>query len=441
MASNRLSAIFRRPAVGVIFIALGSAGLTLSILNHLLLGGIFSALVLIYGAWMVCRIERRLSRRLSLMIEAISNHDYSMRFGGRYAMGYERVFNDSLSRLANVMKEEKLSVAQQDYYHTLVLNVVRTGIVAVTPDGFVRQVNAEALRTLGLDVLTHVKQLTTIVPDMDTALMQMADDESRHVTFSRDGQEVHLLIRAASTMLHDKRITIFAFDNISSSLDAQELDSWIRLSHVLTHEIMNSMAPMVSLSQTLISSCGDDTSAKVRDGLNVIHDTAGGLIRFVESFRRFTSLPTPVPQLIGVSDLLSEVSNLFAAEMEGPQIIISVSPDDLLLYADPALIRQVLTNIIKNARQAIISSHQGSQIRIAASSDGDIVTIAIANDGPAIPDDVAQQIFVPFFTTKPDGNGIGLSISRQIMRLSHGSLTLRRDPLSPFHTTFLLTFE
>lgn len=376
------------------------------------------------------------------MIEAIGNNDYTMRFGGRWTMGDERTFNESLCKLADVMRAEKLAVAQQDYYHTLVLDVVRTGIVAVTADGFVRQVNAEALRTLGLDVLTHIKQVGNVVEGMDVELMQMTDGESRNISFSRDGQEAHLLIRSASASLRGKEVKIFAIDNIRSSLDAQELDSWIRLSHVLTHEIMNSMAPMVSLSQTLMSECdGEASFAKIRDGLSVIHDTAGGLVRFVESFRRFTSLPTPVPQLVGVSDLISDVMKLFEAEKYGLNISSSVEPEDLMIYADPALIRQVLTNIIKNARQAITQSGEGREVRMRAWTEGDVVTVEIANDGPSIPDEVAQQIFVPFFTTKADGSGIGLSVSRQIMRLSHGSLTLRRDADERFKTAFLLRFE
>ncbi len=442
MAYSLIGSLLRRPVAGILLIGIGAVGLTLSILNSLFWCGTASAFAVIYGAWVVWNIERRLTRRLALMIEAIGNNDYTMRFGGRWAMGDERTFNESLSKLADVMRAEKLAVAQQDYYHALVLDVVRTGIVAVTADGFVRQVNAEALRTLGLGVLTHIKQMGNIVEGMDAELMQMVDGESRHISFSRDGQEAHLLIRAASASLRGKEVKIFAIDNIRSSLDAQELDSWIRLSHVLTHEIMNSMAPMVSLSQTLMSACDGDASAdKVRDGLSVIHDTAGGLVRFVESFRRFTSLPTPAPQLIGVGDLVEDVTKLFEAEGDGPKLSSAVEPDDLMIYADPALIRQVLTNVVKNARQAIMQSGEGTEVRIKAWTEGDVVTIEVANDGPSIADDVAQQIFVPFFTTKAGGSGIGLSVSRQIMRLSHGSLTLRRDAEGRFKTAFLLRFE
>ena len=251
------------------------------------------------------------------------------------------------------------------------------------------------------------------------------------------------LRRASSAMLDGKRVRVFAIDDIRSSLDAQEIDSWIRLTRVLTHEIMNSMAPMVSLSRVMLGTCedGDATDEKVRDGLRVICDTSEGLVRFVESFRRFTSLPTPVPRLVCVAELVDEVGRLFEADPDGTRFFAEIKPDDLMVYADPSLVRQVVVNIVKNARQAMAQSGEGSEIRVKGFSDGDIATIEISNDGPAIPDDVAEQIFIPFFTTKPDGSGIGLSVSRQIMRLSHGNLTLRRDTVGRFKTTFVLTFE
>lgn len=443
MAYSLLRSLTRRPLAGAILIAAGSAGMTLSFLNGLTGLCAASGAAALWGLWCVGRVERRMTRKLNLMIEAIGNNDYTMRFGGRWAMGDEKAFNDALGRLSDIMREEKMAVAQKENYHTTVLNVVRTGIVAVSDDGFVRQVNTEALKTLGLGVLTHARQLDSVLPGLEAQLTRMADGESRHVSLSRHGQEAQLLIRASSALRDGKRVRVFAIDDIRSSLDAQELDSWTRLTRVLTHEIMNSMAPMVSLSRVTLAACeeGRPDGETVRDGLRVIRDTSEGLVRFVESFRRFTSLPTPVPRLIAVTDLAAEVGSLFAAEGGGISFSTDIRPDDLMIYADPSLVRQVVVNIVKNARQAMAQSGVGSQIMVKGFSDGDVATIEISNDGPAIPDDVAGQIFVPFFTTKAEGSGIGLSVSRQIMRLSNGNLALRRDAGSRFKTTFVLTFE
>lgn len=419
-------------------VAAGSVCATLSIANGAWWTGAALAGVVAYGIWATLRAGRRSADKLEMMVEAVDNNDFSLRFGGRWLSAEERAFNAALARLSDIMRKEKVSLAQQELYYSVLVDTVRTGIVAVSADGFVQQVNAEALKTLGLSVLTHVRQLAAVLPGLDEELMAMADGESRHVSFTRAGQEAQLLVRASSAQLRQKTLRLFAFDDIRSALDTKELESWMRLTRVLTHEIMNAMAPMMSLSDTLLRS--DELSARVRDGLTAIHSSASGLMSFVEAFRRFTALPKPAPRLVGVAEMLADVRTLAECE-PGPEVRVTVRPADLMLYADPALIRQVLTNVIKNARQAITQSGEGSLVAVDAFTAGDTVTIEVANDGPAIADDVAEQIFVPFFTTKANGSGIGLSVSRQIMRLSNGNITLRRSATGRMKTTFVITFD
>lgn len=419
-------------------VAAGSVCATLSIANGAWWTGAALAGVVAYGIWATLRAGRKSADKLEMMVEAVDNNDFSLRFGGRWLSAEERAFNAALARLSDIMRKEKVSLAQQELYYSVLVDTVRTGIVAVSADGFVQQVNAEALKTLGLSVLTHVRQLAAVLPGLDEELMAMADGESRHVSFTRAGQEAQLLVRASSAQLRQKTLRLFAFDDIRSALDTKELESWMRLTRVLTHEIMNAMAPMMSLSDTLLRS--DELSARVRDGLTAIHSSASGLMSFVEAFRRFTALPKPAPRLVGVAEMLADVRTLAECE-PGPEVRVTVRPADLMLYADPALIRQVLTNVIKNARQAITQSGEGSLVAVDAFTAGDTVTIEVANDGPAIPDDVAEQIFVPFFTTKANGSGIGLSVSRQIMRLSNGNITLRRSATGRMKTTFVITFD
>lgn len=438
MASSLLSSLLRRPSAGVTMVAAGSVCATLSIANGAWWTGAALAGVVAYGIWATLRAGRRSADKLEMMVEAVDNNDFSLRFGGRWLSAEERAFNAALARLSDIMRKEKVSLAQQELYYSVLVDTVRTGIVAVSADGFVQQVNAEALKTLGLSVLTHVRQLAAVLPGLDEELMAMADGESRHVSFTRAGQEAQLLVRASSAQLRQKTLRLFAFDDIRSALDTKELESWMRLTRVLTHEIMNAMAPMMSLSDTLLRS--DELSARVRDGLTAIHSSASGLMSFVEAFRRFTALPKPAPRLVGVAEMLADVRTLAECE-PGPEVRVTVRPADLMLYADPALIRQVLTNVIKNARQAITQSGEGSLVAVDAFTAGDTVTIEVANDGPAIADDVAEQIFVPFFTTKANGSGIGLSVSRQIMRLSNGNITLRRSATGRMKTTFVITFD
>lgn len=438
MAYSLLTSVLRRPVACVTMVAAGSVCATLGVTHGAWWWAAAGAGMAAYGAWMTLRAGRKLTDKLEMTVEAVDNNDFSLRFGGRWLSAEERAFNAALARLSDILRREKVSLAQQELYYSVLVNTVRTGIVAVTADGFVQQVNAEALKILGLNVLTHMRQLAAILPGLGEELMAMADGESRHVAFTRAGQEAQLLVRASSAQLRQKDLRLFAFDDIRSALDAKELESWMRLTRVLTHEIMNAMAPMISLSDTLLRS--GELSARTRDGLTAIHSSASGLMSFVEAFRRFTALPKPAPRLVSVAEMLADVRTLAESE-PGPEVRVTVRPADLMLYADPALIRQVLTNVIKNARQAITQSGEGSQVAVDAFTAGDTVTIEVANDGPAITDDVAEQIFVPFFTTKANGSGIGLSVSRQIMRLSNGNITLRRSTTGRMKTTFVITFD
>lgn len=433
-----MSSLLRRPAAGMTMVAAGSVCATLGVAHGAWGWAAAGAGAAAYGAWMTLRAGRKSADKLEMMVEAVDNNDFSLRFGGRWLSAEERAFNAALARLSDIMRREKVSLAQQELYYSVLVGTVRTGIVTVSADGFVQQVNAEALKILGLSVLTHMRQLAAILPGLGEELMAMTDGESRHVSFMRAGQEAQLLVRASSAQLRQKTLRLFAFDDIRSALDTKELESWMRLTRVLTHEIMNAMAPMMSLTDTLLNS--DKLSERTRDGLTAIHSSASGLMRFIEAFRRFTALPKPAPRLVSVAEMLADVRTLAESE-PGPEVRVSVRPSDLMLYADPALIRQVLTNVIKNARQAITQSGEGSQVAVDAFTAGDTVTIEVANDGPAISDDMAEQIFVPFFTTKANGSGIGLSVSRQIMRLSNGNITLRRSTTGRMKTTFVITFD
>ena len=204
---------------------------------------------------------------------------------------------------------------------------------------------------------------------------------------------------------------------------------------------MNSITPITSLSDTLLTT-RPDADAEIRTGLEVISATGKNLMSFVESYRKFTHIPTPQPTLFYVRAFSERMVQLAYHQNNYPGIDarIEVEPEDLIVYADEGLISQVVLNLLKNAIQAIGTERKDGRIQIKAYCDPtEAVIIEVSNNGPAIPPEEAEHIFVPFFTTKENGSGIGLSISRQIMRLSGGSLVLRNDPTKGL-TTFVLTF-
>ena len=307
--------------------------------------------------------------------------------------------------------------------------------------GNIYQTNNEALRLLGLSVFTHVKQLARIDEKLQTTIANILPGDKHQISFVNERGTVNLSIRVSEMTLQEKHVRILAINDINSELDDKEIDSWIRLTRVLTHEIMNSVTPITSLSDTLLS-IHEDADSEIRNGLEVISTTGKSLISFVESYRKFTHIPTPEPSLFYVQKFAERMTNLARHHNNFPNITININiePADLIVYADEKLITQVVLNLLKNAMQAIGSGQPDGLIELKAYCNPDeSVIIEVSNNGPTIPPEEAEHIFVPFFTTKEGGSGIGLSISRQIMRLSGGSIALKSNPAIN-KTSFILTF-
>ena len=313
---------------------------------------------------------------------------------------------------------------------------IKVGAVIVT-----YQTNNEALRLLGLAVFTNVRQLARIDENLKTVIQNIQPGDKHQISFTNERGNVHLSIRVSEMTLQDKHVRILAINDINSELDDKEIDSWIRLTRVLTHEIMNSVTPITSLSDTLLS-LHQNADDEIRNGLEVISTTGKSLISFVESYRKFTHIPTPEPTLFYVQKFAERMVKLARHHTNFPNITINVSvePSDLIVYADENLISQVVLNLLKNAMQAIGCEQADGLIEVKAyCNEEEAVLIEVSNNGPVIPQEEAEHIFVPFFTTKEGGSGIGLSISRQIMRLSGGSIALKSAPAAK-RTTFVLTF-
>ena len=294
---------------------------------------------------------------------------------------------------------------------------------------------------MGLSVLTHLKQLYKISPDLPDILQNVGPGEKQQTSFVNERGTVHLSVRTSKMVINNTKMCIYALNDINSELDDKEIESWIRLTRVLTHEIMNSITPITSLSETLLS-LHKNANKDIRNGLEVISSTGKGLIDFVESYRKFTHLPTPQPSLFYAAGLAERIKQLTQCNntLSGTQIIISIDPHDLIIHADEKLITQVMLNLVKNAMQSIGNAADGLiQIKGYCNPD-ESVSLEIMDNGPGISPEMADHIFIPFFTTKEGGSGIGLSISRQIMRLHGGTLSLKSSPLKK-ETAFILTFK
>jgi len=343
-------------------------------------------------------------RKVKFTFDAIDNVDYSFSFPVEGKGADDQMANMALNRIKTVMQKARSEALEREKYYEQIINLADTGILVVNSRGNVLQHNRAALRLLGVEILTHIDRVKDRLNDGRL---------SKHETAAE---------------LKGRKVSIITLSDINNELANQEIDSWVKLTRVLTHEIMNTVTPITSLSETLLR----NAKGEQRDGLEVISKTSKELVSFVESYRRFTHVPKPNPALFYVRPFLQRMVRL-----AGRPVSLSCEPPDLMLYADESLVAHVVTNVLRNAVQA---TEDGGQISVAAFSDSrEAVVIDITNSGSVMPDDVAQHIFVPFFTTKPDGSGIGLSLSRQIMRLSNGSITLRQDKERGL-VTFELTF-
>lgn len=385
--------------------------------------------------------DRRYAQKVAFMFDAIDNSDYAFRYAVRGRSSNDKLVNKSLNRIIQILFQAKADAAQKEKYYELIMNSVNTGIIVLDDNGVIFQTNNEALRLLGLTVFTNVRQLARVDENLETVIRNIQPGNKHQVSFSNERGNVHLSIRVSEMTLQEKHVRILAINDINSELDEKEIDSWIRLTRVLTHEIMNSITPITSLSDTLLS-LHQNADDEIRNGLEVISTTGKSLISFVESYRKFTHIPTPEPTLFYVRKFVDRMVQLARHQNNYPNITIrvDVEPSDLIVYADENLISQVVLNLLKNAMQAIGTEQKDGEIEIKAyCNKEEAVLIEVSNNGPVIPPEEAEHIFVPFFTTKEGGSGIGLSISRQIMRLSGGSITLKTAPASR-RTTFVLTF-
>lgn len=357
----------------------------------------------------VCLVLHRRYRRtigkVTFLFNAIDNLDFSFNFPEQ---GRDKLINESLNRIRRILETARHEAIERERYYEQIINAVSTGIMVVDERGCVLQHNDAALRLLGVETLTFESQ----------AAAKLASED-----FSK---------RETTAMLHDKKVRIIAFSDIRNELSSREMESWTKLIRVLTHEIMNNVAPITSLSETLSHKANDN---EIKEGLSVINSTGKQLLNFVDYYRRMTLIPKPQPKLFYVKPFLERMVAISKEYSKTSDIHQDISLPDLLLYADESLIAHVVTNILKNAVEA-----GASAITIAAyTAPDDSVCIDISNNGKPIPTDEAQQIFVPFFTTKPTGSGIGLSISRQIMKQSGGSIELITS--SDSTTLFRLKFS
>ena len=343
---------------------------------------------------------RRNTRKVAFMFDAIDNNDLSFAFNTSGVPTDDALLNRSLNRIKLVLAHARDEAVEREKYYEQIMDAAGTGLLVIDAAGHILQHNHAATVLLQRQVLTHLDQVRSRLDDGTLSL------------------------RETYTTLRGERVRIIAVSDINSELANREVDSWIKLIRVLTHEIMNTITPITSLSQTLLCKA----TGEQREGLETISRTGSELMAFVDNYRRFTHVPQPQPKLFYVKPFAERMARLAPCEVE-----VNVCPADLLVYADEGLMARVMSNLLKNAAEAVCAADeehrsQGRKVWIDAyTGSDDSVVMDVCDNAGIIDADTAQHVFVPFFTTKPGGNGIGLPLARQIMRVSGGTLSLVQD--------------
>ncbi len=402
------------------------------------LGGALAAAGIIGLTGLIFYFINTTNRKLTYFFSALENDDYTIRFVENEGMQSERLLNHILNRIKSIIQNTRIEIQQKERYYELILNSISSGVIALDDNGFVLQLNRFALKLIDLEVFTHVSQLRKVSPVLAEAFKEIRPGENRRVTYTNERGSIQLLITASGITVNGKHTRLLVINDIENEMDEKEIDSWIRLIRVLAHEIMNSIAPITSLSDTLLEIHKTNPAAHTPEtirqntinGLQVISETGKGLVSFVESYRKFTRIPQPEKEIIELNEFIQRMIILCSMEPNFSAITIQIqlTPENIRVYADPNLLGQVMLNLMKNAIQAL-QNRENPILRVVAEQlpTGNI-RLQVIDNGPGIPSDMINEIFVPFFTTKNEGTGIGLSIARQIMRAHGGNLKVSSIP-------------
>lgn len=389
---------------------------------------------------------KHLKDKTTYMLDALEDNETNFRFNEDRLWG--RGFNQALNRLHRLFDKERNNISEQERYYGQMLDHVRTGVI-VLDQLHVNYCNQAARTLLGLHSFRNLNQLDDLYPNLGKTFASLSCNSEQRVTFSTDRGERTITMAATEALIKGKTVKIVAFNDISSDIAENEELAWARLIRVLTHEIVNTITPISSLSDMLSQDIAaaqlspDEPAYRQLDmqelasGLQTISTSAKGVIKFVNTYRNLTKVPVPVKTAFYLRDLVDRVLQLTAKQVAevGAECSFVELTEDILLYADENQIAQILVNLVTNALQA-----EATKITITAMIDeADAVIIDVTNNGLAITPESQKQIFIPFFSTKPEGSGIGLSLSRQMMRQHNGTIHLARS--NNQETVFTLIFR
>ena len=393
----------------------------------------------------------KINKKIAYFFDSVSNDDFSLSLPEYSGDKLLNKLSANLKRISKQIESIYIENQRQEKYFEAMIEHISVGIMSVNSQGFIINCNSSLKKLLGLNQLTHVRQFEKV----DIKLAKLTNDieanQEKTVTINSKNGQVTLLVKTSTFITNKEQLKLVSMQDIRKELDEKELDSWLKLIRVLTHEIMNSIAPVTSLSENLCNQFVKDGEPiksnevdeglvkKTIQGLRIIREQGQGLTRFVENYRKLTRLPKPEISDVLVKDLFEKTLMLFNSQYTDNYISIStlMEDDKQTVRVDESQITQVLLNLLKNAADALTNT-QNPRINLTCGVSEKNVVVSVTDNGSGIPPEIIDEIFVPFFTTREEGNGIGLSISKQIMHMHKGSIKVKSIPNK--ETVFSLLF-
>ena len=402
------------------------------ILNH-------TALIIIQLLLLI-RYLNKTNYEIAKMFDSFRDNDFSTIISNSTGSKSQRKLNESLNNFISLLKESQIENITKSQELYAAIENIGTGLIWFTDDGQIKLLNKATKELLSIKSLRNISELDYINKSFSKLLKEIKPSQQRVIKLFINDEPLHIAIKASVMVQRNNRIKLISLQNIKIELDEAELDSWQKLIRVLAHEIMNSIGP-ITTSTTAISRYLKNDRGEAIDlnnmnksiidntikGLEIIEDRSVGLKDFVSRYRQLSNLPKPIISGIQLDAFIGNIGLLLKEELQESKIGFNydIKPINLVLHADEKLISHVIINLLKNSIEAIQTSEKPIIDLNIFENEHDEIIIQISDNGSGIPQEIIDKIFIPFFTTKDEGSGIGLSLSRQIMRLHNGSINVK----------------
>ena len=438
---------YRHLIISLVLLVLSAGAAVWLLLSGLYWGAGGAVLCVLFLVYRVISIYTGHLRKLNYLLGAFENGDLAFHFAENSTFLQDRVFNILLNKVRDFVSEQRSMRGANEAFHTAVESLSRTGILGVLPAGEVRCSNRAVRAMLGMPEIRHVSDVDKVLPGLSLRLKAVEDGGVLEIPVGSEQRVYNALIECRTVMDGQTPVRIYVFEektDDAAEARSQENAQWQKMTRIISHEVLNTITPIVSLSDTLLGMTGERS---VREGIEVIGESARGLLGFVNGYRALSRVPVPQIHPFRFRAMLDYVLQPLVPDVEalGGRVDIGLEDEGMVFFADEQLMRQVFANILKNAVNALrdrfgdgTAAGDAPLIRISAFVNAsDNTEIHISNNGWPIPDADAEHIFDPFFTTRAEGTGVGLALSRQIMRAHSG--TIRLDRTDPALTTFIIT--